>query len=65
MELADNNGQTALHIAASYGRHNIVDYFVEKGMDIMQKDKNGQSAIDLAIENEHYEIAGRYVEQTA
>jgi len=28
------NGNSALHYAASYGRRNLVSYFIESGVDI-------------------------------
>lgn len=45
----DNAGRTALHGAASWGWNEAVDYLVSQGADLMAKDNNGLTPLDMAM----------------
>jgi ankyrin repeat protein len=42
---------TALHRAASWGRRDMIELLVARGADRTLKDKNGKTALDLAVAN--------------
>jgi ankyrin repeat protein len=44
----DDSGQTALHLAASYGRETTVRLLLEKGTDVAAEDDNGRRALHWA-----------------
>lgn len=49
--------ETALHIAASEGYKSIIGRLLDNGVDIDAKDELGQTALHLAVINQHYGIA--------
>ena len=52
----DREGNTPLHIAASWGRKEVVEYLVEHGADIRAKNYKKKIPFGLAAENHHTEI---------
>ena len=48
VNLAENNGKTALILAASSGKVEIVNYLLKMGADPKIKDKAGKTALDYA-----------------
>ena len=52
----ENEGKTALHIAAQQGNFNNVKLLVKRGISINQRDKNGTTALMLAAKNGHTEV---------
>lgn len=44
---------TALHYAAAYGDLELVEWLVERGVGITNKDRNGRLAKDVAKRNGH------------
>ena len=48
-DTADEYGSTSLHIAAKEGNSVIAERFIEAKADINRKDKDGNTALDLAI----------------
>jgi ankyrin repeat protein len=62
MEISFNNvkqknGKTALHVAAQYGKKEIVDLLLKKRVDINQTDDEQQTPIFFAVLNKHFTIA--------
>jgi ankyrin repeat protein len=51
-----SEGRTALMEAASYGRHEIVKYFIDQGAVLNDVDQNGWTALMYAANNGHYEV---------
>ena len=47
----DNNGKTALHIAAEYGNYIFIDIILKKGGNPNLKDNNGQTPLHIAACN--------------
>jgi ankyrin repeat protein len=47
---------TPLHIAAEKGHHEIFEFLVDKGADLLAVTKTGQSVVHLACQNGHLEI---------
>ena len=43
---ADCDGRTCLHWAAYHGRHKSLRLLVEKGMDVLAADKEGEKTAD-------------------
>lgn len=56
IDAKDNNGLTALMIAAREGKNKIADLLMYKGADISLKDKDGKTALDYAKLNNQEEI---------
>ena len=52
----DKEGDTPLHLAANWGRKEVVEYLVEQGADIRAKNKEGKLPFGLAAEARHTEI---------
>ncbi len=50
LDIQDNAGRTALHLASSYGKIEVVQYLVNAGADATIKDKDGKTAKDQACE---------------
>ncbi|MEN8263634.1 MAG: ankyrin repeat domain-containing protein [Nitrospirota bacterium] len=53
----DRSGRSSLMMAAHHGRLKQVQFLLESGAIIDLKDEDGDSALDLAIEKRHVEIA--------
>jgi hypothetical protein len=53
---SDNLGHTALHFAAYNGHLDIVKLLVEKKVNIMATNLRGESALDLAKQNNKHEV---------
>lgn len=51
-----NDGFTALMIASEKGYLEVVEYLVEHGADINAKDKAGNTALKIAIENNRIDV---------
>ena len=49
-------GATPLHIAASWSRRDVLQLFLASGADPGARDKNGKTALDLAVDNQQGEI---------
>lgn len=56
MNIYDNNGNTALHVASALGNFEVVNLLLQNNVDITIKNLNGETALDLAVENSHQEI---------
>ena len=48
LELVNDDGHTALMIAAKYGQIDILNFLMNHGADLHHKDTEGLSAMDLA-----------------
>lgn len=53
----DEDGNTALHIAAASGHEDIVELLIENGAAIPRKNKKGETAVQLARKNKHKDLA--------
>ncbi|KAJ2989487.1 hypothetical protein NUW58_g3441 [Xylaria curta] len=56
VDYQDNNGQTALHLAARNGHTPVVDTLLRHGTQVYAKDNSGQTALLLAAEKGRAEI---------
>ena len=52
----DNDNKTALHQCSSYGYLEICTLLIEHGAILDLKNKNGQTPLEIAAEQKHYEI---------
>lgn len=48
VNLADHNGYTALHHAASRGDNELIEYLVSQGADVTRVSRRGQTTADMA-----------------
>lgn len=53
----DKSGKTILHTAIINGHLNVVDYLITNGTDVNMKDKDGNSPLKLANNNNRKDIA--------
>ena len=53
----DSSGWTVLHEACIFGNRKLVDLLLVNGADVQACDVNGRSALNVAIDNGHLEIA--------
>ena len=51
-----NVSDECLHLAASYNKHEILVYFMKKGLDINAEDGSGDTPVTLAVEENNVEI---------
>jgi ankyrin repeat protein len=56
LSLTDKEGRSALHIAAMVERKEIVCQLLDGGSDVQAKDSVGFTALDLALEEDEWEI---------
>ena len=54
---ADEEGRTALHVAARDGHMGCVYRLAQGGTNVLAQDKSGNTALHLAAENGHTEVA--------
>lgn len=50
IEALNENGKTALHLAAEKGNLKILQKLIEKGADVKAKDREGKSCLHLAVD---------------
>ncbi|MCM8530242.1 MAG: ankyrin repeat domain-containing protein [Lentisphaeraceae bacterium] len=65
MSVQDYEGNTILHIAAANGRESIIELLINKGLSLHQKNKLGETPLDLIVKYEHFEIAAKYNQKIA
>lgn len=51
INIQNSNNETALHLAARYGKANMVRYLIELGISKDIKNKEGKSALDVAVDS--------------
>ncbi|HNW12634.1 MAG TPA: ankyrin repeat domain-containing protein, partial [Candidatus Rifleibacterium sp.] len=56
IDQADNDGWAPLHLAAQQGHFPAVQSLLNAGADKTVKSENGQTALDLAVSQNHKEI---------
>ena len=56
LNLSDYDGRTPLHLAASEGQQEIVEYFINKGVKVDPMDRWGNKPADDAKRNKHQKI---------
>ena len=57
VDLANNNGETALHRASSKGMLSVVEELIEKRANAKMQDKDGYTALMVACYDRHTDIA--------
>lgn len=55
-KVVDGQGNTLLHYAAGYGRQQTTEYFLQCGLPMNAKNKNGETPLDCAKRNNHQHI---------
>ena len=60
-DTTDEKGNTALMLAASNGRLNVIDFLIEKGVDLNLQQSDGTDALMLAVSNGHFEVTLRLI----
>ena len=56
VELPDNHGWTALHFSAGYGSYELFKYFLNTGIDINLKTKDGMNCLHIAADQGHLNL---------
>ena len=56
LEILDNDLNSCLHLAASYGHLSIVSLLIEYGIDIISKNRDGHTALELSFQKGYFEI---------
>jgi glutaminase len=65
LEEADYDGRTALHLAASEGRAEVVAFFVRRGIELAPFDRWGNTPLDDARRGGHEKVIALLTEPTA
>ena len=60
--LADENGKTALHYAAAFGKDEAVQILIEHGASIDLQDNNGNTALHSAATNGKTKVVSALIE---
>eukprot|EP00933_Yihiella_yeosuensis_P019629 TRINITY_DN15862_c2_g1_i1.p1 TRINITY_DN15862_c2_g1~~TRINITY_DN15862_c2_g1_i1.p1 ORF type:complete len:164 (-),score=26.14 TRINITY_DN15862_c2_g1_i1:69-536(-) len=47
----DNAGNSSLHYASGYGRQEMLEYLLTLGINVNQRNKRGETALDVAEKN--------------
>ena len=63
VQMADNNGWTALHYSAKKGSYELVRLFVEKGTDIDLKTNDGSNCLHIASHYGHLNLCKIFVDK--
>lgn len=61
----DNNGNTALMIAAQNGHSNLIKLLLENGADVLQRNNDGNDALMSAVRNGHFHCAKLLIDSGA
>lgn len=56
LSLGDYDGRTALHLAASDGRLEVVSFLLDRGVPVNPRDRWGGTPLDDALRHEHRDI---------
>jgi ankyrin repeat protein len=65
VSLAQKYGQTALHLASSYGRLDIVRLLIQHNTPVNLANKDGWTALHVASRNGHLDITQLLIEHGA
>ena len=58
---ADANGWTALMEACIFGNYELIELLLTNGAKVHACDVNGRTALNVALDNDHPEVAGLLV----
>ncbi len=61
VDVGDNWGRTALHVAAHWGQLEIVEYLISLGTDINVISNNGHTAMDYALRGGYAEMINFFI----
>jgi ankyrin repeat protein len=64
LEYKNSDGQSFVHIACRRGHESLVELLKESKIDFSEKDKNGKTPIDLALENKQLKIVSLLTAQS-
>ncbi len=65
LEATNNEGRTALMLAASNGKTEVTKLLVESGASLQARDKSQSTALHLAAQNNHYQTLHYLLQQSA
>ena len=57
VNLADNNGWTALHFSARSGNNKLLKYLTDKGTDIKLETADGKNCFHIAVREGHFHLS--------
>ncbi|XP_030843990.1 uncharacterized protein LOC763160 [Strongylocentrotus purpuratus] len=61
----NNDGRTALHLAAKNGHHDVTTYLISQGAKVTKGNNDGWTALHLAAENGHLDVTKYLISQGA
>ena len=61
VQLSDNKGWTALHFSPRSGSYEIVKYFIDMGIDINRKKKDGANCLHIASQYGHLNLCKTFI----
>ena len=63
VNLADNNGWTALHFSARSGNNELLKYITDKGTDIKLETADGKNCFHIAVREGHFHLSKTLVNE--
>ena len=61
--LTDNDGFTALHYSPKSGRYELIEFFIDKGIDVFLKTKMGLNCLHIAADNSHFKLCKLLIDE--
>ena len=63
VDMTNSKGWTGLHYSAKCGSHDLINFFVDKKINIYQKTKDGMNCLHIAASKGHFNLCKTLIEE--